>query len=227
VSNGLSVIQSMGILEKMDIQKETNNPSADGPAENNSSTPAQENKKGSFGEFIKFIVIAAVIVIPFRMFIAQPFVVNGASMDPTFESGEYLIVDQLTYQFESPKRGSVLIFRYPKDPKKFFIKRIAGLPGETLELRGEIITIKNSDHPEGFQLDEPYLKYTRADNMTVVLGPDEYFVLGDNRQASSDSRVWGTLPENLIVGRPIIRLLPPNKIDWLPGDYSENIEKNN
>jgi signal peptidase I len=209
----------------MDIQKEKNNPPTDGTIENNSLTPIQEKKEGGLKEFVKFVIIAAVIVIPFRMFVAQPFVVNGASMDPTFESGEYLIVDQLTYHFESPKRGSVIIFKYPKDPSKYFIKRIIGLPGDTVIIDNGKVTIKNAVNSDGIILDEPYIEYPRVDSMTVEIKDDEYFVLGDNRAASSDSRVWGTLPDNLIVGRPIVRLLPPKNLSWLPGDYSKISEK--
>lgn len=173
-------------------------------------------------EFFRFAFLAAIIVIPFRMFIAQPFVVNGASMDPTFHSGEYLIVDQLIYRFENPERGSILIFKYPRDPSKYFIKRVIGLPSETVEIRDGQIWILNEEYPEGFLLEEPYVEHERGDNMTVVLDSDEYFVLGDNRQGSSDSRVWGTLPEQLVVGRPIVRLFPPAKASILPGDYSKN-----
>src|SRR3989344_4312516 len=94
-------------------------------------TPAKNNV---WSELAKLVIISLVIVIPFRLYIAKPFIVNGASMDPTFETGDYLIVDELTYQFRTPERGSVLIFKYPKDPSKSFIKRVIGLPGETVRI---------------------------------------------------------------------------------------------
>lgn len=170
------------------------------------STPV--HKESFWKELVKLIVIAVVIVIPFRLFIAQPFVVDGASMDPTFEDGQYLIVDELTYQFNNPERGSVLIFKYPKDPKKYFIKRVIGLPGETILLEKGKVTIINTENPDGLTLDEPYIRYKRADTATFVLGEGEYFVMGDNRAGSADSRFWGPVPEQNIIGRPIFRLWP-------------------
>lgn len=184
-------------------------------------TLAPLKKENFFLEIVKFSIIALVVVIPFRLFIAQPFIVNGASMSPTFETGHYLIIDQVTYRFEKPERGDVVIFHYPIDPSKFFIKRIIGLPGETVEIRGKSIIIKNTEHLEGLMLFEPYLE---ADNLgedyqTKILKENEYFVMGDNRRASSDSRVWGPLPEDLIVGRALVRLLPVSESAVLPGDF--------
>lgn len=180
--------------------------------------PVKEEKKESFWkELVKLVLIAVVVVIPFRLFIAQPFVVDGASMDPTFKDSEYLIVDELTYHFQDPKRGSVIIFKYPEDPSKYFIKRVIGLPHDTLSMRNGVVTITNSANPDGFTLNEPYIVYGRPDNATYVLGDGEYFVMGDNRAGSADSRLWGALPESHIIGRPIFRLWPlalwPGKFD--------------
>jgi signal peptidase I len=185
------------------------------------STP-ETNHSSFWKELVKLVVIAVVIVIPFRLFVAQPFVVDGASMDPTFADGEYLIVDELTYQFHEPKRGSVLIFRYPKDPSKYFIKRVIGLPGETVILRDGKITIVNDEKPEGFSWNEPYVTYGRSDTATFVLGEGEYFVMGDNRAGSADSRVWGPVPEDNIIGRPIFRLWP---LSVWPGQVEPNINE--
>ncbi len=126
-------------------------------------------------------------------------------MDPTFKNGEYLIVDQLTYRLENPERGDVIIFRYPKDETKYYIKRIIGLPHETVKSNGGKITIINAENPDGFTLLEPYLQNKSFDSFNITLG-EEYFVLGDNRPESSDSRYWGPLKENFIIGRPIVRL---------------------
>ena len=180
----------------------------------------EKNSSNFWKEFIKLILLSLVIVVPFRLFIAQPFVVDGASMDPTFETGDYLIVDELSYRFETPKRGSVLIFKYPKDPKKSFIKRVIGLPGETVLLSGGQVTITNAEYPDGFTLDEPYVELKKSDNAKYTLGTDEYYVMGDNRLGSADSRIWGAVPEKNIVGRPIIRFLPPA---LFPGDYSDKL----
>ena len=169
---------------------------------------------------IKFIVLALIIVTPIRMFVAQPFIVSGSSMDPTFATGQYLIVDELSYHLGDPKRGDVIILRYPNDTKKFFIKRVIGLPNETLEIQNGTVTIKNMEHPEGFAMSEPYIKYTKNDTMTKMLGEGEYFVMGDNRAASSDSRYWGVVPRDLVVGRALVRLLPIASAAVLPGNYN-------
>lgn len=176
-------------------------------------------KENFFKEIFKFTIIAIIIVIPVRMFVAQPFIVSGASMDPTFDSGQYLIVDQLTYHFQDPKRDDVIIFRYPNDPQTFFIKRIIGLPGETLSMNGGKVTIYNKDNPKGLLLDETYITkdHRTSDTFEEKLGPTEYFVMGDNRPQSSDSRSWGPLEAKFIIGRPFLRLTPLSKIDLLPG----------
>jgi len=177
-------------------------------------------------EIVRFSIIAILIVIPIRMFIAQPFIVSGASMDDTFHSGEYLIVDQVSYYFEQPARGDVIIFRYPRDPSKFFIKRVIGLPGDTITIEDSVVTITNDESPDGFELDEPYIKSMGpAEPFTETLGNREYFVMGDNRDQSSDSRSWGVLQEERIVGRALIRLFPPSVVDYLPGAVA-NIERN-
>jgi len=179
---------------------------------------APEKKEHPLAEIVRFAILAIIIVVPIRMFIAQPFIVSGASMDNTFENGQYLIVDQLTYYFEEPSRGDVIIFRYPRDPSKFFIKRVIGLPGDTLAIEDSKVVITNEDYPTGFILDEPYVKSMAiAAPMTEVLGPREYFVMGDNRDQSSDSRVWGVLQKERIVGRAWARLFPPQQMDFLPG----------
>lgn len=174
----------------------------------------------SLWEMIKFAVLALVIVIPIRMFIAQPFIVSGLSMFPTFNDSEYLIVDEISYRFNEPQRGDVVIFRYPKDPSKFFIKRIIGLPGETVLISGNDVTIKNDSHPEGFQLEQPFVTNTANNTLEKEVVEGEYFVMGDNRSASSDSRYWGTLPRKNIIGRAYLRLLPVAEASILPGEHT-------
>ena len=184
-------------------------------------SPPEQKRDNFFVEILKFAAIALVIVVPFRMFIAQPFIVSGASMSPTFETGQYLIIDQLSYQFEKPARGDVVVFRFPEDTSKFFIKRIIGLPGETVEIKGTDVIIKDPVTGNQFRLEEPYVKEAnlREDFLTVQLKQNEYFVLGDNRAASSDSRIWGPVPENMIVGRVLVRLLPLSQSGLFPGVY--------
>lgn len=185
-----------------------------------SQIPEKKNQPSFWTELIKLVFLSLLVVIPFRFYIAQPFVVDGASMDPTFETGNYLIVDEISYRFKTPERGSVLIFKYPKDPSKSFIKRVIGLPGETVSISGGKVTIINDEHPDGFVLDEPYVKLEKIDNSTNTLDADEYFVMGDNRASSADSRIWGPVPKENIIGQPIIRFYPPA---LFPGDYSNKL----
>ncbi|MFA6094508.1 MAG: signal peptidase I [Candidatus Paceibacterota bacterium] len=180
--------------------------------------PLEFKKEHVVWETIKFIIIALVIVIPIRMYVAQPFIVSGQSMEPTFDDRQYLIVDQLTYHFQNPQRGDVVIFKYPNDTTKYFIKRVIGLPGEKVEVRAGHVTIFNTENPTGELLVEPYVGTTLNDaDRITTLGADEYFVMGDNRSNSSDSRVWGPLKQKFLVGRPILRLLPLNTISVFPG----------
>lgn len=180
----------------------------------------QEKKVHPLLELVQFAFIALLIVVPVRYFIAQPFIVSGASMENTFHTGEYLIIDQVTYRFEDPVRGDVIVFRYPQDPSKFFIKRVIALPGETINIQGNVVTIAQKGET-GVILKEPYVK-SMAENtvLTETLGDREYFVMGDNRDASSDSRVWGVLNKEKIVGRALFRLFPLDEIDVLPGVHS-------
>lgn len=190
----------------------------------NENTPVQSKlKKGLLGlwDIIKFAIVALLIVIPIRMFVAQPFVVSGESMFPTFDNGEYLIVDELSYILSNPHRGDVIIFRYPNDTKRFFIKRIIGMPNEEIEIKNGEITIINKENPNGFKLNEPYIDEPFNTTASYKTGTDEYFVLGDNRNRSSDSRTWGILPSKLVIGRAYLRLLPTKSISYLPGYYKE------
>lgn len=170
-------------------------------------------------EIIKFSILAAIIVVPIRMFIAQPFIVDGRSMEPTFSTGQYLIVDEISYKFENPKRGDIIIFKYPKNESKYFIKRLIGIPGDTIDIKNGVVTIKTKNNPAGFKLKEPYVKLKKDDTMTRELGNNEYFVMGDNRAESFDSRAWGDVPRKLIVGRALIRLFPVSKASLMPGKY--------
>ncbi|MBI1957376.1 MAG: signal peptidase I [Candidatus Niyogibacteria bacterium] len=145
---------------------------------------------GGAWEIIKFALVVLVVVLPIRFYVAQPFIVSGASMVPTFESGNYLIIDEFTYTFiREPQKGEVIVFRYPNDPSKFFIKRVVGLPGE------EVI----------------------VDGREWTLAADEYFVMGDNRLQSLDSRSFGALPRSNITGRALLRLWPPKAFAYEPG----------
>jgi len=170
-------------------------------------------------------ILAIIIVLPIRLYIAQPFIVNGASMDPAFETSQYLIIDQISYRFEEPKRGEVIVFYFPEDTSKFFIKRIIGLPEETVTIERGNVSVTTASG-ENISLDEPYIAPQNASDSTlaVKLGKNEYFVMGDNRESSSDSRIWGPLPRDLIVGRALVRLFPPTKMSIFPGLHDYNGE---
>ena len=157
--------------------------------------------------FTAFVLVWLII----RPFIAEPFVVSGSSMVPNFHNREYLIVEKLTYRFGEPQRGDVIVFKYPIDPDQYFIKRVIGLPGERVLVSQGRVVVKNEAKPEGFVLDEQYLpnqNVTLGRSEEVELGANQYYVLGDNRLQSSDSRVWGPLPKANIVGKVWLRVLP-------------------
>ncbi len=179
------------------------------------------SKKSEAWEFIKLVVTTIAIVAFIRIVVAQPFVVDGSSMDPTFANGQYLIVDQISYILSNPKRGDVAVLRFPGiDRKTFFIKRVIGLPGETINIDGNrVVTIYNDEHPAGFTLDEPYVTFHSngiVNNYKIPKG--EYYMMGDNRAESYDSRSWGTLEKRYLKGKAMLRLWPFSKIDYLPGD---------
>ena len=173
---------------------------------------ANRQRGGAVWETIKFAAIVALIVIPIRIYIAQPVIVNGLSMYPTFNNGDYLVIDELSYNFlREPTRGEVIVFHPPIAGSRYFIKRVIGLPGETVEIKDGKVFVN------GEILPETYLKQTTALDSAWQLGQNEYFVMGDNRSASSDSRVWGKLPEQNIVGRALLRLWPVTEAAYLPG----------
>lgn len=195
-------------------------------SQNYNTTNFRLNQKTKKNEavisFFTTLILVLIIVLPVRAYIAKPFIVKGSSMDPTFETWDYLIIDEATYNFiQKPKRGEVIVFRAPTLKKTYFIKRIIGLPGETVQIENGKVIIFNDKFKEGYALDEPYIAPNNKSfkNMTVKLDKDEYFVMGDNRAGSYDSRSWGPLKENKIVGRTLIRLYPFNLIKLFPGKY--------
>ncbi|MES3005410.1 MAG: signal peptidase I [Patescibacteria group bacterium] len=180
----------------------------------------QKDKENS--DFWRFSSILLVALLALRLFVFGPFLVYGSSMEPTFETGDYLIVDEFTYRLENPKRGDVIVLTPPlaEKQKTHFIKRIVGLPGETVIVQGNLVTIKNNENPNGVTLVEPYVKFQSTRETTVTLASDEYFVMGDNREVSSDSRIWGPLKRSAITGRAFMRLYPFDQIGIFPGASS-------
>lgn len=176
------------------------------------------NWKEIIKELLTIIIIVFGIVMPFRIYVAEPYLVDGRSMDPTFETGDYLIVDKISDKAKNPDRGSVIVFKYPENPDKSFIKRVIGLPGETVIVKDNKVTIINSENPDGFLLEQPYVVHESTQNAEKKLGQSEYFVMGDNRKDSFDSRYWGPLDKKFILGRPFLQLLPINKVRVMPGN---------
>jgi len=166
-------------------------------------------------EVLKIVIIALVIVIPIRYFLFQPFLVKGASMEPNFKEGDYLIVDELSYRIREPKRGEVIVFRYPNDISQRYIKRIIGLPAETVEIKdGKVYITKDLKTQI---IDENYLPkdLLTIGSIKTTLDDNDYFVLGDNRNASSDSRSWGILPRRDIIGKVFLRAFPVSSLNFI------------
>ncbi|MDO8581814.1 MAG: signal peptidase I [bacterium] len=201
-----------------------------------------EEEKGSwlkavgdfFWELAKVVILSLAIIVPIRYFLFQPFYVRGASMEPNFFDHEYLIIDEISYgirvpftdmvfPFGDPTRGEIVVFRYPRDQRQFFIKRIIGLPGDTVNFDNGRVTIFNTVYPDGRVLEEPYIDSvpSRTGMTSITLGADEYFVMGDNRSASLDSRSFGSVKRSLIIGRTLFRGWPFNRITrFTPPSYN-------
>src|SRR4030042_4046010 len=197
----------------------------------NESNTEEYGFKGVIWEIVKMVFWVVVIIVPLRVFLIQPFFVQGASMEPNFEDKEYLIINELGYKttdvgfaygekeinfftvksFKEFQRGDVVVFRYPKNPSIYYIKRIIGLSGEKIEIRDKKVKIYNSENPEGFILDENQYHSARIEpsgDQPAQLSGTEYFVLGDNRSYSSDSGSCGPVPEKDVVGKVLLRAWP-------------------
>ncbi|MBW6440527.1 signal peptidase I [Patescibacteria group bacterium] len=197
----------------------------------NSNNTQKINKQRSFFfelkdfsiESIKIVILSLIVIIGIRTYIMQPFFVSGKSMEPNFRDGDYLIVDEISYRLGEPSRGDVIVFHYPNNFKEYYIKRIIGLPGEKVEIFENKIKIYNVNNPEGFEISEQlYIPETTITTGTYTreLKNDEYYVLGDNRTASADSRIWGVLEKHYIVGRAWIRAWPFDNFSVFAGiDY--------
>ncbi len=208
--------------------------------EKSKNNTTEENEEVYYGvgsflwEVVKVFFWALVIILPIRIFLFQPFFVQGASMEPNFKNGDYLVVGELGYketsidvvgqhlftvgEVKDLKRGEIVVFRYPRNPEQYFIKRVVGLPGEEVKIAEGKVMVFNKENPAGVILDEnAYLPKGLSTSGTtdITLSQDQYFVLGDNRANSSDSRVWGPLPKYDVVGKVLIRAWPFSKAEIL------------
>lgn len=168
-----------------------------------------------FVELVKVAFISLAIIIPVRYFLIQPFYVKGASMEPNFHDKEYLIINEIDYRLGNPMRGDIVVFKYPKDPKSFFIKRIVGMPGERVVVEDGKVKIFNDQNVNGTVLDESsYLTpgVQTTGKVDKTLSDNEYFVLGDNRNSSLDSRAFGAVPRENMIGKAWVRGWPLDKI---------------
>ena len=165
-------------------------------------------------EVLEIAVIAVAAVFVVRTYLVQPFLVSGTSMVPTFQNGDYLLTDELTYHFRAPERGEVVVFHDPQDWSTYFIKRVIGLPGERVVVKNDQVTIFNGANPTGLALDGYYLPSgtVTSGSVDVTLSSSSYFMMGDNRPYSYDSRSWGQLPSKNIVGLVRFRLWPVNEL---------------
>lgn len=193
-------------------------------------------KKNETMEWVKAIVIAAGLVFIIRLFIFAPFIVDGASMEPNFETGERLIVNKIIYSLHEPKRGEVIVFHAPNDTRDY-IKRVIGLPGETVKVEGDKLYINN------VLFEEDYIKdaedkaaanggtynsrnYNMDNELEAGVIPEgKIFVMGDNRSNSSDSRVFGTITYKSIIGRADIIFWPLDKFSFIKHSYTYEVEK--
>jgi signal peptidase I len=183
--------------------------------ENNAKNKESSVKKAVLfvWEIIKVVFVASIIVLPVRYFLFQPFIVKGESMMPNFQSGNYLIVDEISYRFSEPERGDVVVLKYPLDTTQKFIKRIIGLPGETIEIKNGKVSI-SKDGKDIALNEKQYLSdsLNTSGDIKITLAENQYFVMGDNREFSYDSRVWGILPQKDIIGKVFIRLFPVTEL---------------
>ncbi len=165
-------------------------------------------------EVVEIAVIAVAAVFIIRAFLVQPFLVSGTSMYPTLSDGNYLLIDELTYRIRPPERGEIIVFHDPQDYSTYFVKRIIGLPGDRVIINNGSVTIDDAQHPNGLLLKEPYLSAgtVTSGHYDVMVPQGEYYVLGDNRPLSYDSRSWGFMPASDIVGLVRFRLWPLNQL---------------
>ncbi|WP_227766682.1 signal peptidase I [Zhaonella formicivorans] len=166
-----------------------------------------KNRGSTFAELLESIAIAVILAFVIRIFLFQPFYIPSGSMEPTLMIGDRIIVNKITYRFSEPKRGDVIVFKYPLEPKRDYIKRVVGLPGETLEIKDGTLYINDRPTPEEYLPPNVPL----ADYGPITIPKNAYFMMGDNRSNSQDSRFWGTLQRDYIIGKAVLIFWPLNR----------------
>jgi signal peptidase I len=171
-------------------------------------------KKSTLREVMESLVIAVILALLIRTFILQPFYIPSGSMEPTLMIQDHIIVNKIGYRFWEPQRGDIVVFRFPRDPSKDFVKRLIGLPGEKVEIRNSQLYINGQLVPE---------KYLPSDIgdfgsfKPTVIPANSYFMMGDNRNNSDDSRNWGVLPRENVIGKAMLTYWPLTRIHLLTG----------
>lgn len=168
-------------------------------------------KKSPLMELLESLAIAVLLAVVIRMFILQPFFIPSGSMEPTLQIGDRIIVSKISYHFYEPERGDIVVFKYPLDPKRDFVKRLVGKSGETVAIRNSKLYINGQQVPENYL--PAGLKFNDFGPVKVPDG--HYLMLGDNRNNSDDSRVWGPLPGDLVVGKAVLVYWPLNRIELI------------
>jgi len=171
------------------------------------TTPAPG--KSLLREIIETILLTVIIYLSVN-FATGRFRIEGSSMEPSMHQDQYVLVDKISYKIGNPHRGDVVVFNYPLATERDFIKRVIGLPGETVTIRGGVVSI------DGHPLQEPYIAQPPDYENSWTLGPDQYFVLGDNRNSSLDSHSWGPLDRHYLIGRALFVYWPPKLWGLVP-----------
>jgi len=176
-----------------------------------------------FFDFLETIVVALSIFVVIYLFILQPHEIKGSSMEPNFHNNEYILTDKISYRFKDPQRGNIIVFKAPKNPDIDYIKRIIGLPGESVKIEKGDVYVNGQKLTEQYILDKSLLfpGSFMQEAVPVTVPPGEYFVMGDNRPHSSDSREFGPIPKKSIIGKAFLRYWPLNEVGIISGvNYS-------
>lgn len=189
--------------------QETTHAEQEPPAAQPQPAAADRRAFAAFRTWLRDILFALITAVFIVVFVIQPVKVEGTSMQPRLVDQERIFVNRFIYRFADIQRGDVVVFWYPRDPVKSFIKRVVGIPGDTVEIRRGVVSVN------GVEIQEPYLKSEFRDYESyrrTVVPPDHYFVLGDHRNSSNDSRNWGFVPRDLIYGKAIFSYWPVSRI---------------